>query len=1043
MAKDILNETVQVESDDDLNDKGSLGSYTTTPTPVVSDGVLPRSVWSIPRATSKPLHDVQEPETWSFNGFAAYVEALVNSTAPPSRPKSAAQPPKTAPHIDPVAEKLMALYKNPESVRWASSRATVLTLQYLTMKGKVPLVRLLLEIIEVQSKNHVYLRLALANPSVYNVLLDSASQALDLHTYNFLLRMMTDRGVTPTIETWTSLLHLVQKLEPSVAKHIVNTMRTQGMLAAHAARAAAASVTLPKSAEKWLNRDESIFDFIAHNDKLWDGKEWLEPFGCNQLLTLLVSRGNVQDTLPLVKELQNRNKRPNLVTAHILINAAASYRDLSFAMDALEATIGKTKGLQPDRRTFDKLFYLAFRLRAYNTLRVVWRYACLSGNVSQDRRFKMSAALRASLRGIIEKQQSLHVGIGADDRSSRHQHFKIMAPTIAVGITEVIKDVEALKRMSATQAGEVTMPSSSDTTISTGAAESTETAASTDVNAAPDTTPCTDTTMPADDTTSADAESSLSITSPPKSTSYLHSILASDLLAHETFVPTESFLIALRAAVDKDLLWKQQGYEKTASLETLLTEAVTVGVRRSPDVPSGSPTRRVEVKQPQGTFTEDLTRKDMVNNPQLQFQEDKIRRVEVKKPQGTSTGDPVRERVPKSRPLAFQDEKIRRIESDSLAMQEAITRKLELELRSSQDFTFRPFKLDLQRSQVPFQEDKIRRVETDIDEFHEATARKLEQQQEKWSKEEFEFRVLKLETEEEKQAHRARAELEKQRAAERKRLAEQKRLEIKKSFQEREKRLQEKKRLEAKKKLEKKLRVEAKKLLEAKLKLEQNIKKLQEQQVQALDKKLQIEAQKWLEAVAKIEENKRLEEEKKRVEEEQLLASLQSLAYQIPSSDVSNEEYALGEEEGRLLAKEQALEAWKEAQEKEKLEDLGERMQLEAQKWLEAKAKLEASRKLLEEKKRLEWEKYKRLEEEQKLLAIRKLATQVRRHDDEALDELEGLGKEERRLVAKEQARLTAQEKEVKEKRWAEEEAAAEGEWKRLHEEMREMLGKK
>ncbi|KEQ76459.1 hypothetical protein M436DRAFT_13418, partial [Aureobasidium namibiae CBS 147.97] len=382
MAKNILNETVQVESDDDLNDKGSLGSYTTTPTPVVSDGVLPRSVWSIPRAASKPLHEVQEPETWSFNGFAAYVEALVNSTAPPSRPKSVAQSPKTAPHIDSVAGKLMALYKTPESVRWASSRATVLTLQYLTMKGKVPLVRLLLEIIEVQSKNHVYLRLALANPSVYNVLLGSTSQALDLHTYNFLLRMMTDRGVTPTIETWTSLLHLVQKLEPSVARHIVNTMRTQGMLVAQAARAAAASVTLRKSAEKWLSRDESIFDFVAHNDKLWDGKEWLEPFGCNQLLTLLVSRGDVQDTLPLVKELQSRNKRPNLVTAHILINAAASYRDLSFAMDALEATIGKTKGLQPDRQTFDKLFHLAFRLRAYNTLRVVWRYACLSGNVS-------------------------------------------------------------------------------------------------------------------------------------------------------------------------------------------------------------------------------------------------------------------------------------------------------------------------------------------------------------------------------------------------------------------------------------------------------------------------------------------------------------------------------------------------------------------------------------------------------------------------------------------------------------------------------------
>lgn len=506
MARNILNETVQVESDDDLNDKGSLGSYTVTPTPVVSDGVLPRSVWSIPQVASKALHEVLEPETWSFNSFAAYVEALVNSTAPPSRPGSATQPPK---HIDLVAEKLMDLYKNPESVRWASSRATVLTLQYLTMNSKIPQVRLLLEIIEIQSKTHVYLRLTLANPSVYNVLLDSASQALDLHTYNFLLGMMMDRGVTPTIETWTSLLHLVQRSEPRVTKHIVNTMRKHGMLSTPSARAAAANVTLRKTAEKWLSRDESIFDFIAHYDKLWEGNEWLEPFGCNQLLTLLVNRGNMQDTLPLVRELQNRNKSANLVTTHILISAAASYRDLAFAMDALEATIGRTKGLQPDRHTFDRLFYLAFRLRAYNTLRVVWRYACLSGNVSQDRKFKMSTALRASFRGLAESAQSLGVGTGADDTTSRHQRFKTIAPIVAVGITEVIKDVEALRRMPAQQAGDVTMQSSSGTTtISSGAAVFTDTAASSDVNTATEGPPSTDTTISLDNSASADAESS-------------------------------------------------------------------------------------------------------------------------------------------------------------------------------------------------------------------------------------------------------------------------------------------------------------------------------------------------------------------------------------------------------------------------------------------------------------------------------------------------------------------------------------------------------
>lgn len=829
MAKNILNETVQVESDDDLNDKGSLGSYTITSTPVVSDKVMPRSVWSIPRVTSKPLHDIQEPETWSFNEFAAYVEALVNSAAPPLRLKSAVPSPETAPHhIDLVAEKLMDLYKNPESVRWASSRATVLTLQYLTMKGKVPLVRLLLEIIEVQSKTYVYLRLALANPSVYNVLLDSASQALDLHTYNFLLRMMTDRGVTPTIETWTSLLHLVQKLDPPVAKHIVNTMRKQGMLSTPTARATAAGVTLLEPAEKWLGRDESIFDFIAHHDKLWEGKEWLEPFGCNQLLTSLVNRGNLQDTLPLVKELQSRNKRVNLVTAHILINAAASYRDLAFAMDALEATIGQTNGLQPDRHTYDKLFHLTSRIRAYNTLRVVWRYACLSGNVSQDRKFKMSTALRASLRDPAESAQSLHVGAGVDDTTSRHQRFKTMAPIVAVGITEVIKDVEALRKVSATQASNVPTPSSSNTAISSGAAGSTDTAGSPDSDTATEIPSSADTVISQNDATPADAELSSRITQPSTSKSHLHSVLAADLLTHGEFVPTKSFLSALREAVDKDLLWKQQGYDKTASLQTLLAEAVTVRVERRKGDPSQSPLRKVEVE-----------------GPQLAFSEDRIRKWTVESPQ------------------------------------------------------------------TAFQEDKIRRVETEVDALQAATARKLELQQKKWSKQEFKFRALKLETEEEKQAYREKEEQEK-------RLAEEKRLALKKRSQEREKRLEEKKRLEAKKRLEKRLQSEGKRWLEAKQKLEQDkkleeerIKKLEQQLLEDLDNKLETEAQKWLKATAK-------REEQLRIEEEQTIASLKSLASQIRSSDASNEQHALGEEEKKLLAKEQAIEGWKQRQEEEK-----------------------------------------------------------------------------------------------------------------------------
>jgi hypothetical protein len=626
MAKNILNETVQVESTDNLNDKGNLGSYTITSTPAVSNKVMPRSVWSMPSTTALELSEVVEPTSWSFNAFAAHVETLVSAVAPPSRPKSATQAPKTTKsHVDLVTERLMALYKNPETVRWASMRPTVLTLQYLATKSKTPEVRQVLELAETQSKTHAFLRLVLANPSVFNVLLASAAQALDLHTYNFLLRMMTDRGVAPTVDTWTSLLQLVRKVSPRNAKHIVNTMRQKEMLSSPPAKAATASVNLSASAAEWLGRDESIFDFIAHYDKLWDSKEWLETFGCNQLLTLLIERGNLQDTLPLVRELESRNKKPNRVTANILINGAASYRDLRFAIEALEATLGKSKVLQPDSDTFGKLFHLAFRVRAYNTLRVVWRYACLRGEVSREFIRKMQKSLMNPSRGHGETAQTFDVGVGAgvDDKVSRHQRFKAMAPFVAVGIIEIPKVTKTSPLVPKVQVGNAKTPASPEVALSPEANASPKAVESSDA------TDSSEITASLKISNSPDTELPSNMDTPLPKRDSLHPTLASDLLAHETLVPTMSFMSALRMAVDKDLLWKQQGYDKEASLQGLLAEAIAVGVKPRDDFPWQVVNGREVTSHPL-PFRESVIRKTEISEPVVPFDEKTIRKVEFK-----------------------------------------------------------------------------------------------------------------------------------------------------------------------------------------------------------------------------------------------------------------------------------------------------------------------------------------------------------------------------------------------------------------------------
>ncbi|KAI5210868.1 hypothetical protein AUEXF2481DRAFT_32036 [Aureobasidium subglaciale EXF-2481] len=447
-AKKILNEAVRLESDTDAEAKGSMGSYATTTTSIPVRKAMPRSVWSM-RHKPKELSDVIVPSQWSFKAFAAHVDHLVLSTPPRLQiRKQGASRPKS--HVETVTERIVALYTSKDTVRWASMHATVQTLQYLSQHRKVPEVRRVLELIDLHSKIIPHFRLIFTDPATFNVLLHSAAEALDLHNYNFLLRMMLDRNVVPDTATWTTLLHLVQKVHPRSAKHVITTMRSRNMLSSPSAKIATANEGLQKDAVEWLGRGESVFDFIAHYDKLWLGREWLDTRACNQLLPLLIESGKLEDAMILVGELESRHGRPNHVTTHILLDAASAYRDLNFAVRALEATMSQRgKGaLRPTRDTFDKLIPLAYRVRAYNTLRVIWRYACLSGNASPKLVRKMQKSLLAPIPSTTQSEGPLHVGQVEVEGNiiSRNLYFKAMAAKVAVGIERSLS-VDSIKRL--------------------------------------------------------------------------------------------------------------------------------------------------------------------------------------------------------------------------------------------------------------------------------------------------------------------------------------------------------------------------------------------------------------------------------------------------------------------------------------------------------------------------------------------------------------------------------------------------------------------
>lgn len=557
LAKRILNQAVMVKRDGDAGDEESMGNYTTTATSLPTDKPPPRAVWSMTRQPPKDFSQCLPPPVWSTLAFANHVEDLISST--PSKhadDEEAKDTPK--PHIDRVASTLLSLFTDTETVRYASLHATTLTFQHLTHHRQLPQLRLLLSTLERHAKTFPLLNLIFQTPDVLNVCLHATAEARDLHNYNFLLRMMLDRSAAPNAETWVHLLTLVQATSPRNVKHIISTMRRHNLLASASAKIGVANVVVKSDLAAWLSRGESVFDFLGHYDKLWESKDWLDTRATNLILEVLLANGLIEDAFSVLEVLIQRGRRPNQVSLNILLGAAADHRDSDLAVAALEKTVQRFAHLQLLETAYERLARLAWRTRGVNTMRVVWRYACLNSQVS--RRF--IARMKRSLALPLPSAEDWAVGVGMLEESlSRHRLFLGVVAKVAVGVggNEQVLDGS----MATALHDKGTVASVHDD--NTGATDSAPTP-----SASPDT--------------------------PPRQPG-LPSVLKSDLASAETYTPTTPFLGALKAAIARDEQWKQQGRDKQdISVEVLRTEAVDVEVERQKSSP-GSAEGDVEHKK--------------------------------------------------------------------------------------------------------------------------------------------------------------------------------------------------------------------------------------------------------------------------------------------------------------------------------------------------------------------------------------------------------------------------------------------------------------
>ena len=584
-AKLRLDDAIRVrsENDDDPNNDNmgfgsSMADYNLTSVSVAKEKL--RAVWaqdlrSTPHA--KSLSDILLPSAWDVISFANYIDDITTSSPPRllrrSLYASAEDGHGLTLHIDYVTQTLQRLFTDPSLHPFISSHATSRALAFLTHHRRLPTVRLIIGALDTSSFRGPLSKHPHAQPlfhpalttKVFNATLAAAASAQDVHNYNFLLTLLTTRSLAPDFATWTHLLTLVHARNPRAARTVVlKSMRERGLLSNPQAKMSVAAVLVKEAFADWVDRGGSTATFIETWDREFEGGEWLDTGVANRMLRVRSTRGQFDDGLAIVHVLKARGKSPDAVTLNTLVEEAAAQGNVRAVLRCCKVVLGSgvpTAKVRVEQRLLTQLFWMAKRQGAYNMLRVIWTYACLSGHV--DVRVLAKVQRYAALPGPTP---SSGVGAAPDAnlQHSRGELFRRVAYKAILGVDSAL--------------------GFGDRNITHGLAPSELSSlvlqhASLPTSPNPHTQPQTKTqTQDTSDSNPESESASTSASSATNSKAFFSALVTHDLSHATKLRPRTSFVQMLHLAAERDETWKLAGVRKTPDLAWILENIIRVEV---------------------------------------------------------------------------------------------------------------------------------------------------------------------------------------------------------------------------------------------------------------------------------------------------------------------------------------------------------------------------------------------------------------------------------------------------------------------------------
>nr|POF01015.1 pentatricopeptide repeat-containing protein [Quercus suber] len=333
------------------------------------------------------------PQQWTTLKFTEYVDLLTARTPLLFRRngKSTGIQTSDTVYLDLITHELCELFVHSTALKvYINSDATDAAFAFLLRHGELSTIHRIMSAIERSAD----CSLTVSN---FNVLFAHAAKTGDVHNFRFILQTMLRHQIRPTNRTWLRFHELVcKRFTPKAAAKVAQRMRQKGLLASpKTVREMADNMILPALTDYMTTSKATVSHLLRAIDKTVNTyltphptqpqKSWLTVSAANKMIHFLLSKGRQEDALTVLNEIRERDEQISTDTLNTFLTSKNRAFDLEGALAILqhfhELAAVPRHAISLDAQSFYLLFGLAHRNKFHNTMRVIWRYACVSGHM--------------------------------------------------------------------------------------------------------------------------------------------------------------------------------------------------------------------------------------------------------------------------------------------------------------------------------------------------------------------------------------------------------------------------------------------------------------------------------------------------------------------------------------------------------------------------------------------------------------------------------------------------------------------------------------